>query len=149
MVELINRFKRFREKQQLKRKFRKESRDIEGRERLRRREIRLKELSEKEIEKQTRISRVREAQLRRAKAEAKILQAKAQRVKAIRQIRGPARFGIKEAGFREPSQRSVGSALMDFGPRPTIKKKKRRMEFRKQPPQRKTGVGIGTSFRVL
>ena len=138
MGKFIEKFRRLREQQALRRKFRAKTREVRSREREELGEILRKERAKKEIEKQTRIAQVREAQLRRARAEAGILQAKAKRFKAQRQIAPP-------LNIIAPSR---GLTIRPFNPiqvakKITKKKKGKGLQVSQGTP------GLGTSFRVL
>ena len=142
MGKFIEKFKRFQENQNKKTEILLKKRALELKERGRFAEIIAKERAKKEIEKQTRIAQVREAQLRRARAEAGILQAKAKRFKAQRQIAPPLKIIAPSRGL----------TIRPFNPsqvvRKITKKKKKRVQMPRQPPQQGT-PGLGTSFRVL
>ncbi len=119
MGKLIDKFRKFRDKQKLKARMRSELREVDRREasekrqkRIKEQTERLEERSDREASKQIRIAKVREAQLRRAKAETGIIKAREQRVrsrlKIRRQIVGKP-FQISDAGrstgFRQPPKR--------------------------------------------
>jgi len=158
------------DKRDIESRKRSELRDLRMTERIKS----LEQRSKLEVAKQNRIVEVREAQLRRTNAEAGILKARERKVKARQSIRRRVigkPFQLTGGPLAQPQQRvakpmrvktpvqvtqlprrsvtgfggpqvqkgNVGGALLDFGT----------PQSRPPPPKRKTGPGIGQSFRVL
>ena len=158
MGKLIEKFKRFRERQKEKAILRNAKR---GAQKEIREKVSLARLEEKAVRQERRekaLGKLRTSQLKREKAEASIIRERAKRAKAeatitraqiIRQPR-PAVPQRVTAGFTQ--QRPVGAALMDFGQRPVqVPRVRTGFEPRQQPTslKKKKNIGLGTSFRVV
>ncbi len=156
MGKLIERFKRFKEKQLKKSILKKAEKGFRREQRQKISQIRLEEKTERFRERAEQIIKIRKVQAERAKLESIILKAKAQQAKSKREITGVRKEQVRQqfqqvrTGFQQ-LQRPVGAALMDFGPQPArvpkIKLKKKIQFQRRQPPKR--NIGLGTSFRVV
>lgn len=162
MGKLIERFRKFKERQRekaiLRTAKRGAQRDIREKVNL----ARLEEKAERQTRKEKALSKLRTAQAKREKAEASILRARASRAKAeakitraqiIRQPRPAIPQRVTTGFTQQPiQQRPVGAALMDFGQRPVqVPKVRTGFEPRQTPTslKKKKNIGLGTSFRVL
>ena len=155
MGKLIEKFRKFKEKQREKSILRRAGKGFRKEQRGKITQARLEEKVEKLEARQQQITKIRKAQLEQAKFKTQILKAKAQQEKSKREIVGVRKEKVRQqfqqirTGFQQ--QRPIGAALMDFGPQPArvpkIKLKKKRQFQRKQPPRK--NIGLGTSFRVL
>ena len=148
MGKLIEKFRKFKEKQREKSILRRAGKGFRKEQRGKITQARLEEKVEKLEARQQQITKIRKAQLEQAKFKTQILKAKAQQEKSKREIVGVRKEKVRQQ-FQQ--QRPIGAALMDFGPQPArvpkIKLKKKRQFQRKQPPRK--NIGLGISFRVL
>ncbi len=154
MGKLIERFKKFRERQKEKAILRTAKRGAQREIREKVSLARLEEKAARQTRREKALAKLRTSQLKREKAEASIFKERAKRVKAeakitrtqiIRQPR-PAVPQRVTTGFTQ--QRPIGAALMDFGQRP-VQVPRIRTGFESKSIKKKKNIGLGTSFRVV
>lgn len=134
MGKFIEKFRRFRVRQEIRSARRRVQREVRENIREQNRKI----AARQEIKRQIRIAEVREAQLRRARAEAGILQAKAKRFKAQRQIAPPLKIIAPSRGL----------TIRPFNPTQVVRKITKKKKGKGLQVSHGT-PGLGTSFRVL